>query len=99
MLGDNCFHNWTLGSTFCSRALFFVFAPGPFCFENRKSILGTVHRNTFPQVMVPLSYLSPIDFRLAGALQLVKEGSSGFRSQGMSGRDLLIKLTATTLQE
>lgn len=37
-------------------------------------------RNTFPQVMMPPSHLSPIDFRLACALQgvwkLVKAGTS-----------------------
>lgn len=49
--------------------------------ENNESIPDAAQKNTFPRVMTPLSHLSPIDFRLAGASQgehgeLVKEGSS-----------------------
>lgn len=91
-LDNSCFRNLTLSGTFCSL----------FSSEN-KSIPSAVQKNTFPQVMMPLPRLAPIDFRLASALQgvwkLVQEGGSGFRSQGMSGWDLLLKLTATTLQE
>lgn len=100
MLGNDRIHNWTLGSTFCSCTLFFVLAFGPFCSENKKSVLCAVHRTTFPQVTIPLFNLSPIDLRLAGALQLVKEGSiDWFRVQESGGRDLPIKLTTTALQE
>lgn len=91
MLGKDRIHNWTLGSTFCSCTLFFVFALGPFCSENKKSALCAVHRTTFPQVTIPLFNLSPIDLRLAGALQLVKESSiDRLRVQESGGRDLLI---------
>lgn len=63
-------------------------------------------KNAFPQVMIALSHLSPIDLRPAGALQgvckLVNEAariSWGFRSLGMSGCDLLLQPTATILRE
>lgn len=106
-LDNSCFHNVTLCGTFCSCALFFVFAPHPFRSVNNMSIPSVVQENTPPQVIMPPSHLSPIDPRLASALKgawrLVKEGKhrsvqgSGVGgSWGMSGWDLLPKLTATT---